>query len=124
MTSYSLKKLLSLPKLKVLVDIKFLLLHAPNPTVSTPYYSNSSSSSSGPGGIAGSSLVGGSSGTGASAATANPTAPATEEAIRQFFMDVYDVWVKNLMNPFYTVNMDVKSPVFRARVAAAGRKYL
>jgi len=28
------------------------------------------------------------------------------------------------MSPFYKVNMEIKSPVFRARVAAAGRKYL
>ncbi len=39
-------------------------------------------------------------------------------------VDVYEVWVKTIMSPFYRVNMEVKSPVFRQRVAAAGRKYL
>jgi hypothetical protein len=37
---------------------------------------------------------------------------------------VYENWVKTIMNPFYQVNMEVKSPVFRGRVAAAGKKYL
>jgi hypothetical protein len=37
---------------------------------------------------------------------------------------VYENWVKTIMNPFYHVNMEVKSPVFRSRVAAAGKKYL
>lgn len=55
---------------------------------------------------------------------ANRTSQATEEAIRQFMVDVYEVWVKTIMNPFYRVNMEVKSPVFRQRVAAAARKYL
>jgi hypothetical protein len=55
---------------------------------------------------------------------ANPTSPATEEAIRQFFSEVYESWVKTCMSPFYTVDMEVKSPIFRSRVAAAGKKYL
>jgi len=55
---------------------------------------------------------------------ANPTSPAAEEAIRQFFGDVYEVWVKTVMNPFYEVDMKVGSPVFRSRVVAAGKKYL
>lgn len=79
---------------------KFLLLHqpmAPNPA-------NSSRSST--------------------AIGANPTSPATEEAIKMFFAEVYENWVKAIMNPFYKQNMEVRSPVFRARVAAAGRKYL
>lgn len=55
---------------------------------------------------------------------ANPTSPATEEAIKMFFTEVYENWVKAVMSPFYKANMEVRSPVFRARVAAAGRKYL
>jgi hypothetical protein len=39
-------------------------------------------------------------------------------------MDVYEVWIKTIMNPFYQVNMEIKSPVFRSRVAAAGKKFL
>jgi hypothetical protein len=55
---------------------------------------------------------------------ANPQSPQTEEAIKQFFTEVYENWVKTVMSPFYQVNMEVKSPVFRSRVAAAGKKYL
>lgn len=81
-------------------DVKFMLLHCPAQPSST---ANSRSSTSIP---------------------ANPTSPQTEEAIKQFFTEVYENWVKTIMSPFYLVNMEVKSPVFRARVAAAGKKYL
>ncbi|KAJ3564518.1 hypothetical protein NPX13_g7813 [Xylaria arbuscula] len=54
----------------------------------------------------------------------NPTSPQTEEAVRAFMFEVYESWVKAIMSPFYRVNMEVTSPVFRQRVAAAGRKYL
>ncbi|KAI9734076.1 MAG: TRAPP subunit [Claussenomyces sp. TS43310] len=82
-------------------NIKFLLLHAP------------------------SAPAGGTSSTRASTSiAANPTSPQTEEAIRQFFVDVYEQWVKTIMSPFYTVNQEVRSPIFRARVAAAAKKYL
>lgn len=59
-----------------------------------------------------------------SSIAANPTSPQTEEAIKNFFTEVYENWVKTIMSPFYQVNMEVKSPVFRSRVAAAGKKYL
>jgi len=54
----------------------------------------------------------------------NPTAPAVEEAMKNFFLEVYDNWVKTIMNPFYQLNMPVRSPVFRVRVAGAAKKYL
>ncbi len=80
--------------------MKFLLLHAP----SQPAVANTTRAST--------------------SIAANPTSPQTEEAIKQFFTEVYENWVKTIMSPFYQVNMEVKSPVFRARVAAAGKKYL
>ncbi|KAK3322588.1 Sedlin [Apodospora peruviana] len=83
-------------------SIKFLLLHQP-PTsaiLSVPSTRNSTS-------------IG-----------ANPTSPQTEEAIKNFFTEVYENYVKAIMSPFYKVNMEIKNPVFRSRVAAAGRKYL
>ncbi|KAL2261769.1 hypothetical protein VTK26DRAFT_3410 [Humicola hyalothermophila] len=55
---------------------------------------------------------------------ANPTSPQTEEAIKNFFFEVYENYVKTIMSPFYKVNMEIRSPVFRQRVMAAGRKYL
>ncbi|OTA66618.1 Sedlin [Hypoxylon sp. EC38] len=81
-------------------NVKFLLLHQPTTPVSTT--STRSSTSIG----------------------ANPTSPQTEEAIKNFMLEVYENWVKTIMSPFYRANMEVRSPVFRQRVAAAGRKYL
>lgn len=54
----------------------------------------------------------------------NPTNVQTEEAVRLFMTEVYEAWVKCLMNPFYVVNRPVTSPVFRNRVAAAARRCL
>lgn len=88
-------------------NVKFLLLTAPTETApsTTSRSSNRFSTSS-------------------TATVYNPTAPATEEAVKNFFMDVYDVWVKTIMSPFYQLDMKVTSPVFRSRVAAAAKKYL
>ncbi|KAH8805708.1 trafficking protein-like protein particle complex subunit 2 [Xylogone sp. PMI_703] len=81
-------------------NVKFLLLHAPMQPASTSTTRASTS------------------------IAANPTSPQTEEAVKQFFTEVYENWVKTIMSPFYQVNMEVKSPIFRSRVAAAGKKYL
>ena len=56
--------------------------------------------------------------------TFNPTSPATEESIKNFFLEVYDAWVKTVMNPFYRPDAEVSSPVFRGKVQAAARKFL
>jgi len=81
-------------------SVKFMLLHQPPATVSTTSTRNSTS-------------IG-----------ANPTSPQTEEAIKSFFAEVFENYVKAVMSPFYKANMEIRSPVFRQRVAAAGRKYL
>lgn len=81
-------------------NVKFLLLHQPS---AGPATASSRSSTS---------------------IAANPTSAATEEAIKNFFFEVYENWIKAIMNPFYKTNMEVKSPIFRQRVVAAGRKYL
>ncbi|KAK3682721.1 Sedlin [Podospora appendiculata] len=81
-------------------NVKFLLLHQPTTPVSSTSTRNSTS-------------IG-----------ANPQSPQTEEAIKNFFTEVYENYVKAIMSPFYKVNMEIRSPVFRSRVAAAGRKYL
>jgi len=72
------------------------------------------------------SLAGGRAGAGATGGLYNPSAPATEEAVKNFFVDVYEAWVKTVMNPFFHAGNGsiVKSPVFRQRVAAAAKKYL
>ncbi|KAL7626218.1 TRAPP subunit [Parahypoxylon ruwenzoriense] len=88
-------------------NVKFLLLHQP------PGPASSSSASSSASAARSSTSIG-----------ANPTSPQTEEAVKNFMLEVYESWVKTIMSPFYRVNMEVRSPVFRQRVAAAGRKYL
>jgi len=47
-----------------------------------------------------------------------------EDAIRQFFADVYELYTKSLMNPFYEIDMRITSIVFDARVRGAAKKYL
>jgi hypothetical protein len=71
-------------------------------------------------------LAGGRAAMGGSGGLYNPSAPATEEAVKNFMVDVYEAWLKTIMNPFFPVgNGDVvKSPVFRQRVATAAKKYL
>ncbi|EON65690.1 hypothetical protein W97_04929 [Coniosporium apollinis CBS 100218] len=91
-------------------NVKFLLLTCPSdsaPSRSSITSAASARSSSYP-----------------SSATYNPTAPATEEAVKSFFYEVYDAWLKTLMSPFYHINTPIGSPVFRGRVAAAAKKYL
>lgn len=85
-------------------NVRFLLLHQPltAPTTSSNRSSTISSTS----------------------IPHNPTSPQTEEAIKQFMNEVFEIWVKTLMSPFYRIGMQIKSPVFRQRVSAAGRKWL
>lgn len=82
-------------------SVKFLLLHQPTGSGTGSGTSRSSTS-----------------------IAANPTSAATEEAIKSFFLEIYENWVKAVMSPFYKVNMEVKSPIFKQRVVAAGKKYL
>ncbi|KAI0434122.1 Sedlin [Xylaria sp. FL1042] len=84
-------------------NVKFMLLHQPPSSASSTATNPRSSTST---------------------IATNPTSPQTEEAVRAFMLEVYESWVKAIMSPFYRVNMEVRSPIFRQRVAAAGRKYL
>ncbi|KAL3480742.1 Sedlin [Aspergillus californicus] len=110
---------------------RFLLLHQPPQPNMPPSVSGGpgggSMSVSGASGMGASGLFGsgGSSGrTSSSSIAANPTAPQTEEAVRQFMTEVYENYVKTVMSPFYRRGMEIKSPVFRGKVSAAGRKWL
>lgn len=97
---------------------RFLLLHQP------PHLPSSTSTG---GGLGSSSLLGSAGSTtraSSSSIAANPTSPQTEEAVRQFMNEVYENYVKTAMNPFYKQGMEIKSPVFRTRVTAAGKKWL
>ncbi|PTU18560.1 hypothetical protein P175DRAFT_0317317 [Aspergillus ochraceoroseus IBT 24754] len=121
---------------------RFLLLHQPpQPQIPSSGVAGSSSLTGGGASISGSSLGGGGGGGGgggsllfgssgvssrasSSSIAANPTAPQTEEAVRQFMNEVYENYVKTVMSPFYRQGMEIKSPVFRGKVTAAGRRWL
>ncbi|KAK9383895.1 Sedlin [Kockiozyma suomiensis] len=47
-----------------------------------------------------------------------------DEVIRQFFVDLYDLYVKTLMSPFYSVDQAITSKVFDQRVKMLAKKYL
>ena len=46
-----------------------------------------------------------------------------EDGIKNFFQDVHELYVKVLLNPFYTPNTPITSPSFHQRVTTLGRKY-
>jgi trafficking protein particle complex subunit 2 len=84
---------------------RFMLLHQPTPVPTSSAGSRASTISS-------------------NSIPHNPTGAQTEDAIRQFMTEIFELWVKATMNPFYRLNSPVVSPVFRQRVTAAGRKWL
>ncbi|GES66231.1 Trafficking protein particle complex subunit 2/Sedlin [Aspergillus terreus] len=103
---------------------RFLLLHQPPQLPTTG--AGGANSTTGSSSLLASSFSGGVGSTRASSSSvaANPTSPQTEEAVRQFMNEVYENYVKTVMSPFYRQGMEIKSPVFRAKVSAAGRKWL
>ncbi|KAL3467215.1 Sedlin [Aspergillus heterothallicus] len=113
---------------------RFVLLHQPPqpniPASATTGAAGSMSMSLSPSTLSsstGGGLFGGSGSSGrasSSSIAANPTSPQTEEAVRQFMSEVYEGYVKTVMSPFYRRGMEIKSPVFRAKVSGAGRKWL
>ena len=48
----------------------------------------------------------------------------SDDAIKNFFQDVYELYVKVLLNPFYKPGMPIQSKDFLAKVKAIARKYL
>ncbi|EDR14150.1 transport protein particle complex subunit [Laccaria bicolor S238N-H82] len=47
-----------------------------------------------------------------------------DEGIRGFFAEVWELYVKTMMNPFHTAHSTIRSNVFDSRVRASARKYL
>ncbi|MCJ1283505.1 TRAPP subunit [Xylographa opegraphella] len=115
-------------------SVKFMLLHLPHPPNTAPSTVSASqnpnvfppfgpyTTTTPPSSLLRAST---SSSTGNTAAIPNnPTSPQAEEALRLFFTEVYEAWVKAVMNPFQSINKTLGSPVFKARVVTAGRKFL
>ncbi|KAI9491999.1 putative trafficking protein particle complex subunit 2 [Zychaea mexicana] len=48
----------------------------------------------------------------------------SEDSIKNFFNEVYEVYVKILMNPFYEKNSAITNPQFDNRVKLVARRFL
>lgn len=47
-----------------------------------------------------------------------------DDGIKTFFNEVWELYVKTMLNPFHTAHTPIRSPVFDARVRASAKKYL
>lgn len=47
-----------------------------------------------------------------------------DEGIKNFFNEMYETYIKHLMNPFYTPNTPIKSPAFEKKAQLYGKKFL
>ena len=49
---------------------------------------------------------------------------ASEDTIKTFFLELYEIYVKTVMNPFYEPNSKINFPAFDKRVKELANKYL
>ena len=49
---------------------------------------------------------------------------SNNDGIKNFFGEIYELYVKNLLNPFYIPGSPIKSPQFREKVNHYAKKYL
>lgn len=47
-----------------------------------------------------------------------------DDGIKSFFNDVWELYVKTMLNPFHTAHTPIRSAVFDSRVRASAKKYL
>jgi hypothetical protein len=46
------------------------------------------------------------------------------DGIKNFFNEIYEIFIKTTLNPFYVMNTPITSPQFQKKVEIAGKKYL
>lgn len=47
-----------------------------------------------------------------------------DEGIKNFFSEIYETFIKQSMNPFYTKDTPIKSPMFEKKAQLYGKKFL
>ena len=47
-----------------------------------------------------------------------------EDSIKSFFSDAYELYLRVLLNPFYTLNSPIKSPVFDNKIKSMSKRIL
>ena len=47
-----------------------------------------------------------------------------DDGIKSFFTEMYETFVKHLMNPFYVKDTPIKSPMFEKKAQMYGKKFL
>jgi len=47
-----------------------------------------------------------------------------DDSVKNFFLEVWELYVKTAMNPFYTAHSAIRSSVFDARVRGSAKKHL
>lgn len=47
-----------------------------------------------------------------------------DDGIRHFFNDIYETYIKHIMNPFYEMNSPINTAAFQRKAQICGKRYL
>jgi len=47
-----------------------------------------------------------------------------DDGIKTFFQEIYEIYTKHVLNPFYTHNTEIKSPAFEKKAQGLAKRYL